>query len=116
MSRKKNGFTYIEILVGCFLLFTAVLFIGGSSMSSLRLLNKSKIQQKATLLLMNKVEEVRMMPIENLTAGDFQEKDGTFLMQWTVQDHTPFFGTKQVRCRVLHRDQTVVETLFYRSE
>ena len=85
-------------------------------MSSLRLLGKSKIQQKATLLLMNKVEELRSIPIENLLAGNVQEKSGTFLLEWSVQDHTPFFGTKQIRCRALHQNRLIVETLFYRSE
>ncbi len=85
-------------------------------MSSLRLLSKSKIQQKATLLLMNKVEELRSNPIESLLEGSDQESSGTFLMEWSIQDHAPFFGTKQIRCRVLHQNQTIVETLFYRSE
>jgi Tfp pilus assembly protein PilV len=116
MMTKKSGFTYIEILVGCFLIFTALLFIGSTNMSSLRVLSKSKIQQKATLLLMNKVEELRSFPIENLMEGNLQEKSGTFLLEWSIQHHTPFFGTKQIRCRVLHQNQTIVETLFYRSE
>lgn len=85
-------------------------------MSSLRLISKSKIQQKATLLLMNKVEELRSRPIEALVEGNLEEKSGTFLLECSVQDHTPFFGTKQIRCRVLHQNQTIVETLFYRSE
>jgi hypothetical protein len=85
-------------------------------MSAIRLLSKSKIQQKATLMLMNKVEELRVIPIETLTEGIMQEKQGLFLMECSVQDHTPFFGTKQVRCKVIYRDQTIVETLFYRSE
>ena len=85
-------------------------------MSSIRLLSKSKIQQKATLLLMNKVEELRVIPIENLLEVISQEKQGQFLMEWSVQNHTPFFGTKQIRCRVLYQNQTILETLFYRSE
>jgi hypothetical protein len=85
-------------------------------MSSLRVLSKSKIQQRATLLLMNKVEELRALPIQDLSEGNAQEMNGKFLMEWSIQDHTPFFGTKQIRCRVLHQNQTIVETLFYRSE
>ena len=85
-------------------------------MSSLRVLSKSKVQQKATLILMNKVEELRSKPIEELTEGTAQAKNGTFLTEWSVTDHTPFFGTKQIRCRVYHQNQTIVETLFYRSE
>jgi Tfp pilus assembly protein PilV len=114
--KKESGFTYIEILVACFLVFGALFFIGSSNMSSLRLISKSKIQQKATLLLMNKVEELRSQPIEKLAEANIQEKHGTFLIECSIQDHTPFFGTKQIRCRVLHQNQTIVETLFYRSE
>ena len=85
-------------------------------MSAIRLLSKSKIQQKATLMLMNKVEELRVQPIETITEGITQEKNGLFVIESSVQDHTPFFGTKQIRCRVLYQNQTMVETLFYRSE
>jgi Tfp pilus assembly protein PilV len=113
---KHRGFTYIEILVACSVLFTAFFYIGSTNMSAMRLLSKSKIQQKATLMLMNKVEELRVLPIESIQEGISQEKEGLFLIEWSVQDHTPFFGTKQIRCRVLYQDQTMVETLFYRSE
>jgi Tfp pilus assembly protein PilV len=113
---KERGFTYIEILVACFVFFGALFFIGSSNMSSLRLMSKSKIQQKATLLLMNKVEELRAEPIETIVEGTIQEQHGVFRLECTVQDHTPFFGTKQIRCRVFHQMQTIVETLFYRSE
>ena len=116
MMRQQRAFTYIEVLVACTVLFTALLYIGGTNMSSIRLLSKSKLQQKATLLLMNKVEELRVIPIENLSEGISQEKQGQFLIEWSIQDHTPFFGTKQIRCRVLYQDQTMLETLFYRSE
>ena len=85
-------------------------------MSSIRLLSKSKLQQKATLLLMNKVEDLRVAPIESLIEGLSQEKQGLFVLECSVQDHTPFFGTKQIRCRVLYQEQTMLETLFYRSE
>jgi len=85
-------------------------------MASLRLMSKSKIQQKATLLLMNKVEELRAEAIEKITEGTTQEKHGVFLLECSIQEHTPFFGTKQLRCKVLHQNQTIVETLFYRSE
>ena len=85
-------------------------------MASLRLMSKSKIQQKATLLLMNKVEELRSEPIEKIVEGNIQEKHGVFLLDCSILDHTPFFGTKQIRCKVIHQSQTIVETLFYRSE
>jgi Tfp pilus assembly protein PilV len=116
MSRKHRGFTYIEILVACSVLFSALFYIGSANMSSIRLLSKSKLQQKATLLLMNKVEDLRVVPIQNLKEGISQENQGQFLIEWSVQDHTPFFGTKQIRCRVLYQNQTMLETLFYRSE
>jgi len=116
MKQTQQGFTYIEILVACSILFTAFFYIGSTNMTAMRLLSKSKIQQKATLMLMNQVEQLRVVPIESLQEGTTQETQGLFLIECTVQDHTPFFGTKQIRCRVLYQDQTMVETLFYRSE
>jgi len=116
MVRQQRGFTYIEILVACAVLFTALFYIGSTNMSSIRLLSKSKLQQKATMLLMNKVEELRVIPLESLTEGVSQEKQGQFLIECSIRDHTPFLGTKQIRCRALYGNQTMLETLFYRSE
>ncbi|MCI0561503.1 MAG: hypothetical protein MN733_23695 [Nitrososphaera sp.] len=87
-------------------------------MSSLRLLSKSKLQQKATLMLINKVEELRACQLNDplLAEGDGKSREGNFGIEWSVQDHTPFYGTKQVRARVMHKSQVIVETLFYKSE
>jgi hypothetical protein len=115
---KASGITYIEVLVSSLLLLSALLFTGRSNMTSLQLLSKSKLNQRATLLLLAKVEELRVIPIEQLMSGEAEEKRGTFLIQWRIQNHTPYFGSKQIECRVVFRPTAavVVESLFYRSE
>lgn len=115
---KQTGFSYIEVLVSFFLFLTALLWIGGTQMTSLRLIGKGKINQRATLLLMEKIEELRIVPIQDLAAGDYSEPAGTFQLQWRIRDHTPFFGTKQLYCAVMYQPAAsiVVESIFYRSE
>ena len=87
-------------------------------MTSLRLLANGKINQQATLFLLQKIEEVRMIPIEDLLAGDFEEESGVFLIRWQVRNDTPYFGAKQIHCRVVYKPASsiVVESIFYRSE
>jgi len=85
-------------------------------MTSLNLISKSKINQKATLILLNKIEELRALPIQDLRSGESEESNGGFQLRCSILDHTPYFGTKQIRCCVLHLEQTIVESIFYRSE
>jgi len=115
---KQTGFSYIEVLVSFFLFLSALLWIGGTHMTSLRLMAKGKINQRATLLLMEKIEELRVVPIQDLAPGEFKEPAGLFEVQWRIQDHTPFFGTKQLRCAVVYQPagSVIVESIFYRSE
>lgn len=82
------------------------------------LTHKGKLNQKATMLLLTKLEELREVGMAELKAGEYQTVSGPFLLAWGVADHTPYFGTKQIRCRVIYQPAAtvVVESLFYRSE
>lgn len=113
-----NGFTYLEVLISSALLLTALLFTGRANMTSLNLIARGKINQRATLLLLDTIERLRSVAIQELVTGDHEESSGSFLIQWKIQEHTPYFGTKQVRCRVVYvpASSIVVESLFYRSE
>jgi Tfp pilus assembly protein PilV len=115
---RSCGFTYVEVLISMTLLLTALLFIGEANMTSLQLIRKGKVNQRATLMLLEKIEQLRLVPIQDLTAGEYEAASGLFLLQWRVQDHTPYFGTKQIQCRVLYNPTAaiIVESIFYRSE
>lgn len=115
---KRNGFTYIEVLIGLFLLLFALLTAGRMNMTSLHLVEKGKINQRATLLLLEKIEDLRAVPIQDLAAGEFEEEAGVFLIQWKIQENTPYFGTRQIQTRVSYKPSSTViaESIFYRSE
>lgn len=87
-------------------------------MTSIHLIGKGKMNQRASLLLLEKIEELRAVPLQDLTEGQQEEERGSFLLQWRVQTNTPYFGTRQIQCRVLYRPAAsiVVESIFYRSE
>lgn len=108
----------MEILISLFLFLMTLLLIGRIDMTSLHLIAKGKLNQQAALLLLEKLEELKTTPIEQLTAGEFEESSGVFLIRWRIRDHTPYFGTKQIQCRILYSPAaaTIVESLFYRSE
>ena len=115
---SKNGFSYLEVLVSLFLLLMALLFLGRMNMTSLRLLSNGKINQRATLLLLEKIEDLRATPIEQLLPGEFEQMTGPFWVRWEIRSDTPYFGAKQIHCRVIYRpaSNAVVESIFYRSE
>jgi len=115
---RDRGFTYAEVLVSLFLLLFTLLFLGRTNMTSLHLIGKGKMNQRASLLLLEKIEELRAVPLQDLIEGQQEEERGSFLLQWRVQTNTPYFGTRQIQCRVLYRPAAsiVVESIFYRSE
>jgi hypothetical protein len=115
---RNRGFTYVEVLISLFLLLFALLFLGRTNMTSLHLIGKGKMNQRATLLLLEKIEELRIAPLQDLLEGEQEEEHGLFSIQWRVQLNTPYFGTRQIQCRVLYRPaaSVIVESIFYRSE
>jgi hypothetical protein len=115
---RDKGFTYAEVLVSLFLLLFALLFLGRTNMTSLHLIGKGKMSQRASLLLLEKIEELRAVPLQELLEGQQEEQRGSFLLQWRIQTNTPYFGTRQIQCRVLYRPaaSVIVESIFYRSE
>jgi type II secretory pathway pseudopilin PulG len=115
---KQNGFTYVELLISLLLLLTALLFLGRANMTSLHLIGKGKLNQRATLLLLDKIEQLRNAGILELIEGEFEEEAGLFRIDWKIRDNTPYFGTKQVQCRVSYipAASVIAESIFYRSE
>lgn len=87
-------------------------------MTSVNLIGKGKVQQKATLLLLQKIDELKLVPIQQLTAGTYQQTSGSFSIEWRILDDVPYFGTKQIQCRVLNTAAATIiaESIFYRSE
>lgn len=118
MAMKQRGFSYVEILISLFLLLMALLFIGRTNMTSLHLVSKGKLNQRAAMLLLEKLEQLKDVPIEQLQEGEYEENSGVFVVRWRIQENTPYFATKQIQCRVIYEPAatTIVESLFYRSE
>jgi Tfp pilus assembly protein PilV len=115
---RTKGFTFLEVLLSLFLLLATLLLIGRANMTSLNLVARGKIGQRASLLLLEKIEELRTKPIQDLAPGDYEEATGAFDIQWRIANHTPYFGTKQIQCRVVYSPAVSVlaESVFYRSE
>ncbi len=87
-------------------------------MRSMQLIQQGKINQRATLLLLEKIEQLRPLTIQELHAGEFQEDKDPFRIHWRIQDNTPYAGTFQILCQVIHSptSRVIVESIFYRSE
>ena len=115
---NDRGFSYVEVLISLFLLLGTLILLGAMNMTSLRLIGNGKINQRATLLLLDKIEAIRAIPIENLDPGDFEDDVGSFQVSWRIQNHVPYFGTKQIQCRVSYKPaaSVIAESIFYRSE
>jgi Tfp pilus assembly protein PilV len=115
---KEEGFSFVEVLISLLLLLGTLLMLGAINMTSVRLIGNGKINQRATLLLLDKIEELRAVPIESLDAGEFEEQAGYFVISWRIQNNSPYFGTKQIQCRISYKPaaSVIAESIFYRSE
>ena len=63
-------------------------------MTSLHLIGKGKMSQRASLLLLEKIEELRAVPLQDLIEGQQEEQRGSFLLQWRIQTNTPVFWNR----------------------
>jgi hypothetical protein len=82
------------------------------------LINKGRLNQRATLALLDKMEQLRASAINELCPSDFAEEQGPFRIEWRIRANTPYAGTFQIQCRVIHpsTSSVIVESIFYRSE
>jgi Tfp pilus assembly protein PilV len=112
------GFSYLETLISVSLLMVIVLLMGAMNMTSLNLLGSGKTNQKATLLLLDKLEELRSLPIQDLADGIFDQTSGNFLVRWQIETNVPYLGTKKIHCRVIYQPaaSVIVESILYRAE
>lgn len=85
---------------------------------NMSLIQKGRFNQRATLALLDKIEQLRASVINELRPGDFAEERGPFHVEWRIRENTPYIGTFQMQCRVIHfpTSAVIAESIFYRSE
>jgi len=115
---NRSGFTYVEVLVSLFLILEVLLIMGFMNMTALHLIGRGKINQRATLLLIQKIDDLKSCGIETLEAGEFEQTSGNYVIRWKIDPDIPYFGCRRIHCRIFYTptDTSVIESLFYRSE
>lgn len=73
-------------------------------------------QRRATMLLLDKIEELRAMPFNEVEKGTHQEVREPYRLEWVAKDNTPYPGTTQFQVRVKLPESVIAESIFYRSE
>ena len=87
-------------------------------MESINIQGRRKLNQRATLLLLQKVEELRTAPAATLERGEYEEAHGTLSIKWRVINDAPYSGIRQLHVTVYHSASktSIVDSIFYQSE
>ena len=86
MSRKQEGFTLVECLIGIFILTFALLGMAAFMGSLMKANLQSKQVQTASTAMEAKMEELKNIPPSLLTSGNdtVQEGSTAYTRTWTV--------------------------------
>lgn len=77
--RRTNGFTYIEILVGTFLMLLFFMAIFGAYQLALRVIGSSRTRVNATMVINQRVEAIRNLPYNEVgVVGGYPEGELIF--------------------------------------
>ena len=125
-DRKREGFSYVDIMVGVSLLGVGILAIVpmfGFSMRANAIAGDGTV---AVMLVQSKAAELRKQEFASLTAGTtgdmIQVRQINYQRTWTITDDTPQIGMKTISVTVeADRDDKIgnlgaAGTSFYRVE
>ena len=86
MLRKKDGFTLLECLIGCFILSSALLAMAAFVVSSMKANEQANQIQTASVVMEAKMEELRSIPPTLLANGNdtVQEGNVNYTRTWTI--------------------------------
>ena len=87
-------------------------------MESISIQGRRKLNQRATLILLQKIEDLRISPIVELQPGEYEEQHGALCLKWRIVSDAPYPGVRQLHVTVHHSASktNIVESIFYRSE
>ncbi|MCI0605327.1 hypothetical protein L0156_20275 [bacterium] len=88
------------------------------NMESIKIQGKRKLNQRATLLLLQKIEELRTAPAATLEPGEHNEEHGSLFVKWNILKDTPYSSVWQFHVTIYHAASktAIVDGIFYRRE
>lgn len=76
-----------------------------------------KTRNKASLMLLEKIEILRTAKLQDLVEGiHIEPRPYRYMVITKIQKNQPYEGCYQIRSSVKLRDTVLVESIFYRSE
>jgi type IV pilus assembly protein PilV len=104
--RREAGFSLVELMIAMTILGVGILSLAGLFPLAMQKVNRGDLESRATFHAQAKIEELKRISWNNLTAA--QNGNDTvetmFQRSWTVQEDVPVLGMKQVDVLVTWSD------------
>jgi len=96
-NRKGDGgFSLIEVVFALTFLAVGILAVAAMIPAGTRGVTQSRVLTSGLMAAQVKLEDLKGVPYQTLTAGTFSDTTSVFTRTWTVTDSVPMAGCKKI--------------------
>lgn len=112
----ESGFSMIELMISVTILGVGILSLAGLYPLAMQKVSRGDLESRATFHGQAKLEELKQVDWNNLTAGTAVDTiDTVFSRNWTIVEDAPVVGMKRINVTVGWSDNRGPRTVFLSS-
>ena len=97
IRKGDGGFSLIEVVFALTFLAVGILAVAAMIPAGTRGVTQSRVLTSGLMAAQVKLEDLKGMPYQTLTAGTFSDTTSVFTRTWTVTDSVPMAGCKKIQ-------------------
>lgn len=110
MTRRRGGFTLVEVLVAIVILSVGALALVGTSRVASASVRQAVLELRAAQLIQEQAERLRTLPLDSLRAGSVARPVGD--AAWTVADSGSYLRVQLVVHARPEAGRSLADTLY----